>query len=77
MTGQRFSLSHNESAVVVALETVDAGREIRFRGIDLETGDSLTIRVIPDRPSPEAKQERLHASGLILTLSIALSPTRS
>ena len=59
------------ASVVIALERVDAGECLQLSGIDLDSGDRLTISITPGgrtgSPGP-------NAAGLILSLSVSESP---
>lgn len=59
------------ASVVIALERVDAGECLQLSGIDLDSGDRLTISIAPGSRSPSPAP---NAAGLILSLSLSESP---
>ncbi|MDQ2762098.1 MAG: hypothetical protein M3Y22_00940 [Pseudomonadota bacterium] len=63
--------------VAIALDAIDAGQDVRFNGVDLETG--ARVSVVVERPTfhfREHVRTRYHAQGLVLTLTVeAFKPT--
>lgn len=57
--------------MVIALEHFDANRGLQISGIDLDSGERLTISIAP---AGEAAPAAANATGLILSLSLHESP---
>jgi hypothetical protein len=57
--------------VAIALDRIDAGPQLKFTGIDLETGAQVSVSVVrPAAPTSVEKSPSYKAHGRVLVLSI-------
>lgn len=62
--------------VVLHLETIAFGAVTEFRGIDLDTGHTLTVSVTKTAEAREPGPIRFAVQGLVLTLSVSIVSPR-
>ena len=64
------TLPNTPPPLAIALESMTTGQELRFSGIDLESGRTVTISIgHPGKPVSD-QAENVSAHGLVLTLFI-------
>lgn len=56
--------------VYIALDSIEAGAEVRFNGIDLETGSRVVVSIDRSQRQPTPYHPTHEASGLVLVLTI-------
>ena len=62
--------------VAIALDEIDASGDVRFSGVDLESGARVTV-LIERKPADTSKRDTSHdATGLVLVLTMEALQSR-
>ncbi len=56
--------------VAIALDQIEASGDVRFSGLDLESGARVTVLIERAAPNPNDERPKREAQGLVLVLTM-------